>query len=83
MFWDLRYWLRRTPWDTGITPPEVVEIVAQRFPRGGRAIDVGCGTGTNVVYLAQHGFDAAGIDASARAIALARRRAEQIGRAHV
>ena len=79
MFWDLRYWLRRTPWDTGITPPEVVEIVAQRFPRGGRAIDVGCGTGTNVAYLAQHGFDVVGIDASPRAIALARRRAQRAG----
>ena len=79
MLWDLRYWLRRTPWDTGITPPEVVEIVAQRFPKGGRAIDVGCGTGTNVAYLALHGFSVVGIDASPRAIALARRRDRRAG----
>ena len=79
MLWDLRYWLRRTPWDTGITPPEVVETVARRFPKGGRAIDIGCGAGTNVVYLAQHGFSVLGIDASRRAIALARRRAQQAG----
>ena len=79
MPWDLMYWLRRTPWDTGITPPEVVDRVARRFPKGGRAIDIGCGTGTNAVYLAQHGFSVIGIDASRRAIALARRRAQQAG----
>ena len=79
MIWDVLYWLKRTPWDTGITPPEVVEVVARRFPRGGRAIDLGCGTGTNAVYLARHGFSVAGIDASRRAIALARRRAKQAG----
>src|SRR3990172_6449211 len=79
MLWDLLYWLRRTPWDTGITPPEVIEIVTRRFPKGGRAIDIGCGTGTNVVYLAQQGFSVLGIDASRRAIAQARRRTQQAG----
>jgi cyclopropane fatty-acyl-phospholipid synthase-like methyltransferase len=79
MIWDVLYWLKRTPWDTGITPPEVVEVVTRRFPRGGRAIDLGCGTGTNAVYLAQHGFAVTGIDVSRRAIALARRRAKQAG----
>jgi len=79
MIWDLIYWLKRTPWDTGVTPPEVVDVVARRFPKGGRALDIGCGTGTNAVYLAQHGFSVLGIDVSRRAIALARRRAEQVG----
>lgn len=78
MIWDLYYWLKRTPWDSGVTPPELVELVARRFREGGRALDIGCGTGTNVVYLAQHGFEASGIDVSRRAIALARRRAKQM-----
>ena len=73
------YWLKRTPWDTGITPPEVVDLVARRFPKGGRAIDIGCGTGTTVVYLARHGFRVIGIDVSRRAIALARRRVREAG----
>jgi cyclopropane fatty-acyl-phospholipid synthase-like methyltransferase len=79
MIWDVLYWLKRTPWDTGITPPEVVDLVARRFPNGGRAIDIGCGTGTNVVYLARHGFKVIGIDVSRRAIALARRRVREAG----
>lgn len=79
MLWDLMYWLRQTPWDTGVTPPELVDLVARRFPKGGRAVDLGCGTGTNVVYLARHGFSVLGLDISRRAIALARRRLSDVG----
>ncbi len=79
MIWDLYYWLKRTPWDTGITPPEVIDVVGRHFPRGGRAIDIGCGTGTNAVYLARRGLTVVGIDVSRRAIALARRRAKHAG----
>ncbi len=79
MIWELLYWLRRTPWNSGVTPPEVVDVVAQRFPKGGRAIDIGCGTGATLVYLAQHGFFVLGIDISRRAIALARQRLRDAG----
>ena len=68
-------WYRtgRTPWDTGITPPEVVELVDDfQGPTPGRALDLGCGTGTNVAFLAAHGWQGTGVDASARAIATAR-----------
>lgn len=46
----------------------------ERTPPG-RALDLGCGTGTNAVYLASHGWDAVGIDFSPKAISLARARA--------
>jgi len=79
MLWDVFYWLKRTPWDTGLTPPEVRDVAARRFPKAGRALDIGCGTGTNVVYLAQRDFSVTGIDVSRRAIAVARRRAKEAG----
>ena len=60
----------KTPWDTGVTPPEVVELLETLTP--GRALDLGCGTGTNVAYLAGRGWDADGVEGSARAIAMAR-----------
>jgi len=45
----------------------------------GRALDLGCGTGTNVIYLAQHGFEAVGVDFAPRAITRARHKAEEAG----
>lgn len=80
----LAYRAGRTPWDTGITPPEVVELIegpSALVP--GRALDVGCGTGTNVGYLGRHGWEAVGLDASSRAIGVARQRVAEIPRASV
>jgi cyclopropane fatty-acyl-phospholipid synthase-like methyltransferase len=77
--WNLIYLFRQTPWDTGITPPELCALVENDHVQPGRALDLGCGTGTNVVYLAQHGFDVVGVDISSRAIVAARRRIEQAG----
>lgn len=65
-------YLFRPRWDTGIPVPELVRAVAGCLP--GRALDLGCGTGTNVRYLAEHGWQVTGIDYVPRAIARARRR---------
>ena len=65
---------KKTPWDTGITPPEIVAMIESGKVPIGRALDLGCGTGTNAITLAQHGFEVIGIDVSRRAIALARRK---------
>ncbi len=45
----------------------------------GRALDLGCGTGTNLLALAQSGWQVTGVDYAWRAIALARRRLAQAG----
>jgi SAM-dependent methyltransferase len=75
---SLSYWLPRRPrWDTGVTPPELERFVASHTP--GHALDLGCGTGTNVVYLARHRWETVGVDFAARAIAKARRRARDAG----
>jgi SAM-dependent methyltransferase len=68
----LFHWLYlfRPPWDSGIPAPELVRVVAGQPP--GRALDLGCGTGTNVRYLAEHGWRVAGVDFIPRAIAQAR-----------
>lgn len=67
------YWLGRTPWDTGISPPELLDFIETHKP--GRAIDIGCGTGTNVVTLAVAGWQVTGIDFASRAIRKAKRKA--------
>jgi SAM-dependent methyltransferase len=67
----------RPPWDSGISPPELLEFIAQHAP--GRAIDLGCGTGTNVITLVQRGWQVTGVDFAPRAISLARRKLKGAG----
>jgi cyclopropane fatty-acyl-phospholipid synthase-like methyltransferase len=76
LFYSIFY-LGKPPWDTGITPPELVEFVHNHPP--GRALDLGCGSGTNVVFLAQHGWQATGVDFVQKAIRSARHKADQAG----
>jgi len=72
-----RYWRRRTPWDTQVTPPEVMEFISRSPP--GKALDLGCGTGTNAITLARHGWRATGVDFAPPAIRAARRKAAAAG----
>jgi cyclopropane fatty-acyl-phospholipid synthase-like methyltransferase len=55
----------------------VLDFLRRRPP--GRALELGCGTGTNAVTLAEHGWDVTAVDFSARALSTARRRARQAG----
>ena len=76
LFFNLAY-LQKPVWDTGISPPELVDFIASHNP--GRALDMGCGTGTNAITLAKHGWDVTGVDFVKRAINLARQNAQQYG----
>lgn len=70
------YWyFRQPPWDTGTSPPELFEFIKNHEP--GRAIDIGCGTGTNVITLARAGWQVIGVDFAPRAIALAKRKLKE------
>lgn len=78
----LRRWLQfnrlyfgKPPWDSGISPPELMAHIASHSP--GRALDLGCGSGTNAITLAQHGWQATAVDFALKAIAVARRKARQ------
>jgi len=76
---DLHYILGRSPWDTGVTPPEVMELIEGGKLPPGRALDLGCGTGTNCIALARHGWEVVGVDFSAVAVRRARRKACRAG----
>lgn len=76
VFFRAAYLIGFKPWDSGVPPPELVSAVEGKDSLApGKALDLGCGTGTNSIYLAQHGWDATGVDFVARAIAAARRKA--------
>ncbi len=67
--WNARYVSGDAPWDVGHPSTELVRIVEQtdELPRG-RLLELGCGTGTNAVYLARNGFDVTGVDIAHEAI---------------
>src|SRR5579872_3771462 len=71
----LAYWRGRTPWDSGVVPPELREVIeGTDAPAPDYALDIGCGTGTNSLYLAQHGWRVTGIDFAGPAIKRANQR---------
>jgi SAM-dependent methyltransferase len=74
---ELAYLVRFLPWDSSDPLAELVELVDSLAP--GRALDLGCGTGTTVVYLAQHGWQVTGVDYVRRAIDTTRRRLRRYG----
>lgn len=74
LFFNIWYFLK-PPWDTGTSPPELMDFIENNPP--GRALDLGCGTGTNVITLAKHGWDVIGVDFAHRAINIARQKAKK------
>lgn len=68
--WNERYETGDLPWDSGAPEPHLVDHLREH-PLRGRALDVGCGTGTNAIWLARQGFEVVGIDLSPEAIAQA------------
>lgn len=65
--------LERLPWEHGAPKDAVVELVQSGLVMPGeRALDIGCGAGSNTAYLASCGFMTVGIDVVPRALAYAR-----------
>lgn len=74
--WNDRYAAGTLPWDTGRPDPHLVELI----PAGkGRVLEVGCGTGTNAVWLARQGYTVTAVDLSPLAAERARERAAAEG----
>ena len=71
------YRLGYTPWDQDHVPAELAALVrGSSALTPGKAIDIGCGTGTQAVYLARRGWQVTGVDVVEHALDRARRRAE-------
>lgn len=75
--YDLYYRFSKPRWDDGSIPQQVVDLASQ--VRKGRVLDLGCGSGTDAIYLAQQGFTVVGVDGSPVAIRRAQRKAAQAG----
>ena len=76
--WESRYETADLPWDTGRHDSNLESVVADWPIRPCRAIDIGCGTGSNAIWLSQHGFDVTATDISSLALAEAQRKVAEL-----
>ncbi len=74
---NFSYLTKKAPWDSGISPPELYDFMAAH--PAGRALDIGCGTGTNLITLVNAGWQAQGFDFSSQAIKLAKQKIKKAG----
>ena len=70
-----RYESGNIPWDTGRADFNLIETVAGFPVPSCKALDIGCGTGDNSIWLAQKGFEIRGTDVSDIAVEKAREKA--------
>ncbi|MBX3217408.1 MAG: methyltransferase domain-containing protein [Labilithrix sp.] len=86
MSYDRAYWeqlwaktLRDHPDKVAQRPPSAHVLAEVAGLRPGRALDAGCGHGSETLWLAAHGWEVTAVDFSASALAHARSTAEALG----
>ena len=77
--WNERYSTRQTPWDSGKHSRELERVIDERPIKPCRMLEIGCGTGTNAIFLAKRGFTVTAVDVSSLAIEQAHAKAKQAG----
>ena len=65
---DERYKTGNTPWELERPDSNLIEIVKNKNILPCKTLEIGCGTGSNAIWLAQNKFDVTGIDFSSLAI---------------
>jgi len=80
--WNANYAEGKLPWDTGTPDEHLVAAVRAGLIAPARALEVGCGTGTNALWLAAQEFDVLGVDVSPLAIEKARGKATAASARH-
>jgi SAM-dependent methyltransferase len=67
------------PWNIKRADFNLINVVTNEPIPIGKAIDIGCGTGDNAVWLANQGFNVTGIDYSQNAVEMAKAKADEKG----
>lgn len=72
-----RYQNGDLPWNINRADYNLINVVTNEPIPVGKAIDIGCGTGDNAIWLANQGFKVTGIDYSQKAIEMAIAKAKE------
>lgn len=76
LVYHLWYKYSTPPWVMGVRP-ELEKLILDGELAPSRVLDLGCGTGGNVNWLAARGVEAVGVDFAASAIGRAKNDAEE------
>ena len=72
-----RYRMGNMPWDIGRPDHNLIQILdAYEIPRG-KALEIGCGTGDNALFLAEKGFEVVGTEIVEQAMEAACKKAKK------
>jgi SAM-dependent methyltransferase len=77
--WNESYASGQLPWDTGKPEPLLVGFINSNTVTPGPTLEIGAGTGTNAIWMAERGFDVVGVDVAP--LAIERAQAKTKGRA--
>ena len=77
--WNERYATGDLPWDTGRHDRCLEKLVSTGAVEPCRALELGCGTGSNAIWLALQGFDVSAVDLSPLAVRSGTAKAKQAG----
>lgn len=78
--WDADYRGKNPPaWDIGRPADDLQKLVKEAKVRKCRVVDLGCGSGTDAIFLASQGFEVTGIDISPTALGQAAEKARKAG----
>jgi methyl halide transferase len=74
---EKRYQAGDTPWDIGRPDDNLIQTVITVPIKPCKALEIGCGTGDNAIWLSQQGFRVVGVDTSEIAIEKAKEKASR------
>ena len=74
----LKHNLAEIPWHYDKPDKELIELIDTGKIKPCSALDVGCGAGTDAIYLASKGFTVTAVDESNEAIKIGKERAEGV-----
>lgn len=78
--WDVDYRDGHRPlWDAGRPSSELKRVVEDGTIRACRVVELGCGSGTDAIYLASQGFNVTAIDIAPTALSQAQEKAHKAG----
>jgi SAM-dependent methyltransferase len=75
--WNERYLKNGTPWETERHDRNLERLIEAHSIKPCAALEIGCGTGNNAIWLAARGFQVKAVDVSAAAVDKARRKAQE------